>query len=86
MSLEHAPRRPRKVIRVARLKDYFGLGHSQLYVVIDLLVKAGLLTKPFNAAGGTGSAKSVFEDEVIHIQEIGVAKALAAAAEDADTE
>jgi hypothetical protein len=79
MSLEHAPSRPRRVVRVSRLKDFFGLSHSQLYVVIDELVKAGLLTKPFNAAGGTGSAKSVFEDEIVHIQEIGVAKALAEA-------
>jgi hypothetical protein len=82
MSTQHAA--PRQVIRLARLSDYFGLKKSQMANVVDELVAAGLLTKPFNPAGGNGRARAVFADEVAKIQKLGVEKALAGRDEEDD--
>jgi hypothetical protein len=67
---------PRMVIRLARLRQYLSLSHSQQAEIIKKLVELKLLTAPFNPCGGVGAAKVVFADEIAKLQEIGVEKAI----------
>ena len=71
----------RSVLEAVTLAD---VARNELPPVVRELVAAGLLTKPFNPAGGRGRSKVVFADEIENIQQIGVEKALAEAAQDDD--
>jgi hypothetical protein len=80
------PAYPRKVIRLAKLKDFFGLSHNQQHEVIKKLVALGWLSPPSNPTGTDGSARVVFADEVARVQQIGLKNALALQAKGNDGE
>jgi hypothetical protein len=73
MSLEHSPR---KVVRLARLTDFWGVKKSQTREVIEELVRLGIIDPPFNPCAGVGRSKCLWADQVARVQKIGLQKAL----------